>query len=66
MHDGSLKTLEEVIDYYDKGGMANRNLDSNIRKLSLTDQEKRDLVGFLKALNGEGWQEAQPPSELPR
>jgi cytochrome c peroxidase len=66
MHDGSLKTLEEVVDYYDKGGKPNKNLDSNIRKLNLTDQEKKDLVAFLKALSGEGWQHAQPPAEFPK
>ena len=66
MHDGSLKTLEEVVDYYDKGGNPNKNLDANIRKLNLTDQERKDLVAFLKALSGEGWQQIQAPSELPQ
>jgi cytochrome c peroxidase len=66
MHDGSLKTLEEVVDYYDKGGAPNKNLDSNIRKLNLTDQDKKDLVAFMKALSGEGWQHAQPPADFPQ
>ena len=66
MHDGSLKTLEEVVDYYDKGGNPNKNLDANIRKLNLTDQEKKDLVSFLKALSGEGWQQIQAPTDLPQ
>jgi cytochrome c peroxidase len=66
MHDGSLKTLEEVVDFYSKGGIPNKNLDANMRKLDLTDQEKKDLVSFLKALSGEGWQNAQPPAELPQ
>jgi len=66
MHDGSLKTLEEVVDFYNKGGIPNKNLDANIRKLDLTDQEKKDLVSFLKALSGEGWQNAQAPVELPQ
>ncbi|SRR5579883_361392 len=65
MHDGSLKTLEEVVDYYDKGGNPNKNLDSNMRKLNLTDQEKKDLVAFLKALSGEGWQ-IEEPAEFPQ
>jgi cytochrome c peroxidase len=65
MHDGSLKTLEEVIDYYDKGGTANRNLDENIKPLHLTAQEKKDLVEFLKTLNGEGWQNVKAPASLP-
>jgi cytochrome c peroxidase len=66
MHDGSLKTLEDVVDYYNKGAFPNRNLDPNIRKLNLTDQEKTDLVAFLKALSGEGWQHAEPPAEFPK
>lgn len=53
MHDGSLKTLEEVVDFYDKGGIPNRNLDEKIIKLNLTAAEKKDLVEFLKALDGQ-------------
>lgn len=56
MHDGSLKTLEEVIDYYDKGGIPNRNLHSLMQPLHLSDQDKKDLVAFLKSLDGEGWE----------
>ena len=52
MHDGSLAVLDEVIDYYDKGGRANANLDAEIRKLQLSTAEKRALVAFLEALNG--------------
>lgn len=66
MHDGSLKTLREVVDYYDKGGNPNKNLDANIRKLNLTEQEKEDLVAFLKSLSGEGWQNIQPPTDFPQ
>ena len=66
MHDGSLKTLEEVVDFYNKGGIPNKNLDSNIRKLDLTEQDKKDLVAFLKALSGEGWQQALAPVEMPQ
>ncbi len=51
MHDGSMKTLEEVIDYYDKGGVKNRLIDSAIYPLHLTKQEKSDLVNFMKSLN---------------
>ncbi len=53
MHDGSLKTLEDVIDFYDKGGIPNRNLDEKIIKLNLTAEQKKDLVEFLKALGGQ-------------
>ena len=52
MHDGSLKTLEAVIDFYDLGGTKNPWLDQEIRPLSLTAQEKQDLQAFLKALTG--------------
>ena len=66
MHDGSLKTLEEVVDFYDKGGRPNKNLDDKIKKLNLTDGDKKDLVEFLKALSGEGWQKIQPPQIFPQ
>ena len=52
MHDGSLKTLEEVVEHYDKGGTANEWLSKDIKKLGLTDQEKKDLVAFMKATTG--------------
>jgi len=66
MHDGSLKTLEEVVDYYDKGGTKNKNLDENIKPLHLTAQEKKDLVAFMKALSGEGWQTVKAPASFPQ
>jgi len=50
MHDGSLQTLEEVVELYNKGGEKNPFLDSGIRTLNLTDQEKADLVAFMKSL----------------
>ena len=50
MHDGSLKTLREVVDYYDKGGEQNRFLDPAIFPLELTEQEKVDLVAFMRKL----------------
>lgn len=52
MHDGSLKTIEEVIDFYDKGGKANPSLDPEMRELHLTAEEKGALAAFLRALNG--------------
>jgi cytochrome c peroxidase len=58
MHDGSLTTLEEVVEYYSGGGRPNPALDSQIRRLDLTSQEKHALVSFLRALSGEireGW-----------
>ncbi|HEY2236436.1 MAG TPA: cytochrome c peroxidase [Candidatus Angelobacter sp.] len=53
MHDGSLDTLEQVIDFHAAGGNANPWLDFKIRKLQLTTREKADLVAFLKSLSGE-------------
>ncbi len=51
MHDGSLSTLEEVVEFYDQGGGPDEGRSALIRKLNLTEQEKADLVEFLKALN---------------
>lgn len=52
MHDGSQKTLEEVVEWYAKGGHPNPHLSEKIKKLDLTAQEKADLVAFMKALSG--------------
>ena len=52
MHDGSLATLEDVIDYYDRGGNRNPGLDPEIRPLHLSAPEKQDIVAFLRGLNG--------------
>ncbi|MCU1273484.1 MAG: Cytochrome-c peroxidase [Bryobacterales bacterium] len=65
MHDGSLKTLEDVVEYYDKGGTPNKNLDQKIKPLRLTAQDKKDLVAFLNSLSGEGWQNITPPEKFP-
>ena len=53
MHDGSLATLGDVVDFYDRGGNTNEYLDRTIRPLGLTDQEKTDLIAFLRTLDGE-------------
>jgi len=52
MHDGSQKTLEEVVEWYAKGGHPNPWLSKNVRKLDLTAQDKADLVEFMKACTG--------------
>jgi cytochrome c peroxidase len=52
MHDGSLKTLEEVMDHYNKGGTPNPQLDPDMKPLNLTPQESADVVAFMKALTG--------------
>jgi cytochrome c peroxidase len=52
MHDGSLATLEDVVDFYDKGGRPNQNLFPLLRPIGLTPQEKQQLIKFLEALSG--------------
>jgi cytochrome c peroxidase len=52
MHDGSLKTLTEVVDYYDRGGTEGAPTDLK-GPLQLTAEEKRDLVAFLESLSSE-------------
>jgi len=52
MHDGSLATLENVIDYYDRGGNRNSNLDPELRPLHLTVADKIGLAAFLRSLVG--------------
>lgn len=54
MHDGSLKTLKDVIDFYIGGGNSNATLDKEIHALDfLTGQERKDLEEFMKSLTGE-------------
>jgi cytochrome c peroxidase len=53
MHDGAFKTLEEVVDFLDKGGGTNANLSPLIKPLGLSAEEKTDLIVFLKTLSGE-------------
>jgi len=50
MHDGSLPTLDSVIEFYNIGGIPNPNLDGGIAPLNLTDEEQSQLVEFLKTL----------------
>jgi len=49
MHDGSQQTLEEVVEWYDKGGHPNPYLSDKIKPLNLTDQDQADLVEFMRA-----------------
>jgi cytochrome c peroxidase len=50
MHDGTLRTLEDVVGFYNRGGRVNPNLDKLVAPLELTDDEMHDLLAFLKAL----------------
>ena len=53
MHDGSITTLEDVVEFYDRGGNSNPHLDRTIRPLRLTIDEKRALLAFLRSLSGQ-------------
>ena len=53
MHDGRFKTLEEVIDFFDRGGDPLENKSPLMQPLNLQRQEKADLIQFLKTLDGE-------------
>jgi cytochrome c peroxidase len=62
MHDGRLATLEEVVDYYDKGATPNPQLDEEIYPLGLTPDQKADLVTFLReGLSSETYPLVSPP-----
>lgn len=64
MHDGSSKTLEDVIELYDRGGEPNPWLDPKMQPLNLTAEEKADLLEFLKSLEGD-WK-PMPEPKLPQ
>jgi cytochrome c peroxidase len=53
MHDGSLRSLEEVVDYYDRGGHAHEAIDPRMRPLGLSTGERTDLLAFLRSLTGD-------------
>ncbi len=51
MHDGSIATLEETVEFYNRGGGKNANLDPILEPLGLSADEVQSLVAFLKALS---------------
>ena len=53
MHDGSEKTLEDVVEYYEGGGNSNAYLDKEIHPLALSVRDRTDLLAFLNSLTGE-------------
>lgn len=72
MHDGAMKTLEETIDFYFDGGRPNQNISVDMPDPGLPDipkaeqaQGKKDLVDFMKALNGDIPPDAVPPDFKP-
>ena len=52
MHAGSLATLEEVVQFCNRGGVPNENVEPSIRPLNLSDREAQSLVAFLNSLPG--------------
>jgi cytochrome c peroxidase len=52
MHDGSLKTLVDVVNYYSAGGFFSPNKSDLVKPIELTDEEKQALVAFLNSLTG--------------
>jgi cytochrome c peroxidase len=61
MHDGSISTLTEVIETYDRGGIDRPSRDPNIRPLGLSAEEKAELLAFLETLTAE-----DSPTVIPR
>ena len=53
MHDGSLQTLEAVVEHYNSGGQPHQNKSSLVRPLGLSAGEKADLLAFLRSLTDE-------------
>jgi cytochrome c peroxidase len=57
MHNGSIATLREVVEFYNRGGIPNDNLDALIKPLHLSAAEMDDLTSFLQALTGDNTKE---------
>jgi cytochrome c peroxidase len=66
MHDGRFRTLDEVLEFYRKGGKPGPHLDSRIAPFFLDARAKAYLMEFLQALCGEGWQQIKAPERLPQ
>lgn len=60
MHDGRFDTLEQVVEYYDRGGLQALGMDPRVHPLGLSPTDKTDLVAFLMALSGN-----HPPPTAP-
>lgn len=66
MHDGSLRTPREVVEFYNRGGVPNSWLSPDIVPLNLTVEEREDLVAFLESLTGEVSPDVATPPRLPQ
>jgi cytochrome c peroxidase len=65
MHDGSLPTLDAVLDHYVRGGRRSPHLDPRVRPLALTEDERSELLAFLSSLTDREFVE-NPPVSAPR
>jgi cytochrome c peroxidase len=63
MHDGSLKTLKDVVEFYVGGANSNPQLDPEIKPLKLSAQDRSDLIIFLESLTGEMPSMSGPPAK---
>lgn len=63
MHDGKLKTLKDVVDFYAGKGNSNPYLDERMSAIQLSGRDREDLVEFMKALTGEMPPNLGPPEE---
>lgn len=66
MHNGAFEYLEDVIEFYSKGGGDAANKDPLLKPFTLTDQEKEDLVAFLEALSSDKPVLVEKPAEIPK
>jgi cytochrome c peroxidase len=53
MHDGSMQSLEAVVEHYDNGGVARQSRSDLIKPLGLSARDKADLVAFMQSLTGD-------------
>lgn len=67
MHNGTVKTLKGVVDFYNRGGGKDSNKSAMLKPLKLSGQQKKDLVAFLVSLSGDKltsskhvWKDAYP------
>jgi cytochrome c peroxidase len=63
MHDGNLKTLKAVVDFYAGGGNSNPYLDPEMKKIHLSGEDRADLVEFLQSLTGDVPPNLGPPEK---
>lgn len=55
MHDGSMETLEEVVEHFNGGGVGHSNQNPDVKPLNLSSQEKEDLLAFLRSLTDQSF-----------